>query len=102
MRQPLRFVHDLFNSFIRLREDGLPLDPWLRTHIRIGGEILLPMEHCQMFAGPISEWAKSTNLVFQHSGQYIIPGALSPLFVDEKNGTGVLAEGNVWVSHPLV
>jgi hypothetical protein len=23
----------------RTREDGLPVDPWLRTHIRAGGQI---------------------------------------------------------------
>ena len=95
-------LHSLLEYASWLREDGLPLDPWLRTHVKIGGEILSPMEHCQMFSGSIDEWAKSTNLAFQSSGQFIVPGALSPLFVDTETGLGTLTEGNVWVSHPLM
>ena len=95
-------LHTLTEYVQWLREDGLPLDPWLRTHVKIGGKILLSMEHCQMFSGPISEWAKNTNLVFNNSGQYIIPRALSPLFVDIETGLGTMVEGNVWVCHHLV
>ena len=95
-------LHSLAEYTCWLREDGLPLDPWLRTHVKNDGEILLPMEHCHMLSGSIDEWAKSTNLTFQSSGQFIVPRALSPLFVDLETGLGTLTEGNVWVSYPLI
>ena len=94
-------MHTLTEYASWLRDDGQPLDPWLRTHQKMGAKVLLLMEHCHMFSGSIAEWASSTNLEIRSSGLYIVPGALSPLCVDIESDLGTMVEGNVWMSHPL-
>jgi hypothetical protein len=79
------------------REDGLPLDPWLRTHVRVGGRILATAPHSQTMTGSVEEREAWTALHFPSTGYYVIPGGLSPLYVDREAGLGTYTEPNVWV-----
>lgn len=79
---------------------GLPFDPWLRVHIKLGGKILNPC------AGPIvrapkEKWAEWTKLDFCHSGQYVIPEGLDIINVTEENENLTYRQNNVWVIHQL-
>lgn len=87
-------------SFINWRRpDGLPLDPWLRTHVRAGGRILSPAPFSQTMTGTVEEWEAWTGLRLPSTGQYVIPGGLSPLYVDRDADLGTYVEPNVWVQH---
>jgi GNAT superfamily N-acetyltransferase len=79
------------------RGDGLPYDPWLRTHERLGGEILETAPRSMTISGTRAEWEGWTGMVFPEDGNYVVPGALVP--VHFKNGRGVYVEPNVWVRH---
>lgn len=81
------------------RPDGLPLDPWLRTHLRIGGRILAPAPRSQVLTGSVAEWEAWGGLALPASGRYVVPGAPAPLDVDLERDEGVLIEPNVWVQH---
>jgi GNAT superfamily N-acetyltransferase len=81
------------------RGDGLPYDPWLRTHERLGGEQLAMAPHSMTIAAVRPEWEEWTGLTFPEDGQYVVPGALVP--VHFKNGRGVYVEPNVWMRHHL-
>jgi GNAT superfamily N-acetyltransferase len=81
------------------RTDGLPYDPWLRTHERLGGEQLATARRSLTIAGTCAEWEEWTELTFPEDGEYVVPGALAP--VHFKNGRGVYVEPNVWVRHQL-
>jgi hypothetical protein len=79
------------------RGDGLPYDPWLRTHERLGGEILAVAPRSMTISGTRAEWEEWTGMVFPEDGNYVVPSALVPFHF--KNGRGVYVEPNVWVRH---
>jgi hypothetical protein len=84
-----------------LREDQLPFDPWLRTHVRVGGRIAKVCHRSMGLAGSVREWEAWTGMQFPQSGEYPIPGGLAPLQVDVEQGRGLYVEPNVWVVHDL-
>jgi hypothetical protein len=81
------------------REDGLPLDPWLRVHVRIGGEILKPEPESLRITGTVADWEAWTDTAFPESGTYVFPRGLAPLEVDREADEGRYWEPNVWVRH---
>lgn len=88
------------DTFARwVRSDGLPQDPWLRTHVRAGGQIIGMAPHSQTMVGTVEQWEAWTELQFPSTGHYVIPNGLSILYVDRENNTGTYTEPNVWVRH---
>jgi GNAT superfamily N-acetyltransferase len=81
------------------REDGLPFDPWLRVHVRAGGEILKPIERSMRITGTVAEWEEWTGMAFPENGSYVFPQGLAPLEVDRDADLGAYWEPNVWVRH---
>lgn len=79
------------------RDDGLPLDPWLRTHVRLGATVLAPAPTSQTITGTVVEWEKWTGMAFPSGGTYTIPSGLSTLTI--TNGIGTYTEPNIWVRH---
>lgn len=80
------------------REDGLPYDPWLRAHERVGAELLDPAPRSMTVTGSRDEWEDWTGLQFPEDGEYVVPGALVP--VRFEGGEGTYVEPNVWMRHP--
>lgn len=81
------------------RADGQPLDPWLRTHLRIGGRVLGTAPASQTLRAPVASWEDWAGLALPTSGQYVIPGAPSPLTIDREHDLGTLVEANIWIQH---
>jgi hypothetical protein len=81
------------------RDDGSPLDPWVRTHTKIGASILTTAPESQTMTGSTDEWERWTGMRFPSPGRYVIPGGLSVLTIED--GTGVYIEPNIWLQHPL-
>jgi GNAT superfamily N-acetyltransferase len=79
------------------RDDGFHYDPWIRTHERLGGEILSPAPRSMTITGSREEWEEWTGLQFPEDGDYVVPRALAP--VSFANGSGTYVEPNVWVRH---
>ena len=78
------------------RGDGLPYDPWLRTHERLGAELLAPAPCSLTIAGSRQEWEEWTELTFPEGGDYVVPGALAP--VHFAGGKGIYVEPAVWMT----
>lgn len=85
----------------RRRPDGLPVDPWLRTHVRVGGEIVGMAPASWVVTGSLSEWRDWTGVPFDRDGLVVVPGALVPVCCDVASDLGVYVEPNVWVRHSL-
>jgi hypothetical protein len=85
----------------RVRDDGLPYDPWLRVHVRAGGRIIRPAETSMTIAGTLAEWREWTGLPFGTAGPVYVPDALVPVQCDPEHGYAVYVEPNVWVHHRL-
>ena len=81
------------------REDGLSIDPWIRTHQRMGGTILGPASESMLVEGTVSEWEEWTGMLFPGSGDYVVPDALNLVRVDRETNHGVYREENLWVRH---
>ncbi|MBT3254745.1 MAG: GNAT family N-acetyltransferase [Candidatus Marinimicrobia bacterium] len=86
-------------TYIEWAKDDLPFDPWLRVHHRLGARILKVCPEAMCIPGTIKSWEEWTGLSFQSSGDYIVPGALSPVKIDFENDRGVYIEANVWMLH---
>ena len=71
---------------------GAPLDPWLRTHWRLGGRIIATAPASQTMTGTVSEWEGWADLAFPSTGEYVIPGGLSTLHIDRENDHGRYVE----------
>ena len=83
-------------------EDGLPFDPWLRVHARLGGEILSICHHAMRIPGTLAQWERWAGMRFPVSGRYTVPGALVPIMVDHERDLVEYVEPNVWMVHPIV
>jgi GNAT superfamily N-acetyltransferase len=64
------------------RDDGLPVDPWLRVHVRAGGSILRVAPASMVMAGSLAEWRAWTGLPFDRTGDVTVPQALVPVHCD--------------------
>jgi GNAT superfamily N-acetyltransferase len=78
------------------RGDGLHYDPWLRTYERLGAQLLAPAPRSLTIAGSRQEWQEWTELVFPEDGDYVVPGALTP--VHFAAGKGIYVEPAVWMA----
>ncbi|MFB6638902.1 hypothetical protein ACFCYF_16785 [Streptomyces chartreusis] len=95
-RYPLTSIE----AFMRwTREDGMALDPWIRTHQRLGARILAAAPESQTMTGTIAEWERWTGMVFPETGDYVIPEGLSLLQLDHSADQGTYVEPNIWMQH---
>ena len=83
------------------RADGLPFDPWIRIHERVGGAILYPEPRSLRITGTVAEWEEWVELPFPESGEYVFPGGLATVDIDRENDVGRYWEPNVWMRHEV-
>jgi hypothetical protein len=83
------------------RADGLPFDPWIRLHVRLGGRVVRPSPESMTMRGTIADWESWTGLRFPDSGDYVVKGGTSPVRIDVDRDEGVYHDQNVWVVHDL-
>ncbi|HET9519598.1 MAG TPA: hypothetical protein VFO73_00965 [Candidatus Limnocylindrales bacterium] len=83
------------------RADGLPFDPWIRLHARLGGRIVRASPESMTMRGSVADWERWTGLALPESGSYVIAGATSPLEIDRERDEGVYHDQNVWMVHDL-
>jgi GNAT superfamily N-acetyltransferase len=79
------------------RDDGFLLDPWLRTHERLGAKILRCEPRSLEITAPVVDWERWIDLSLPEAGSYVFTGGLAPLVV--SHGTGTYFEPNVWMMH---
>jgi GNAT superfamily N-acetyltransferase len=85
----------------RVREDGLPQDPWLRVHARAGAGIERVAPASMTVSGSLAEWRRWTGLPFDARGDVEVPGALVPVRCEPERDCAVYVEPNVWMRHAL-
>ncbi len=85
----------------RTRDDGLPADPWLRVHVRLGARIVAVCPLAMVIPGTLTQWRAWTGMPFSSSEDVLVPGALSPVRVSIDQDCAVYVEPNVWVHHRL-
>jgi GNAT superfamily N-acetyltransferase len=83
------------------REDRLPLDPWIRVHERLGGQIVRPAAAAMTITGSVAEWERWTGMALPESGPYIIPDALVPVEINRERDLGQYREPACWLRHRI-
>ena len=83
------------------REDGLPVDPWIRVHVRAGGRVVNVAHTSMVTAGTVAQWRSWTGLPFDRSGPVEVPGAVVPVHCDLSQDQVVYVEPNVWIHHRM-
>ena len=81
------------------RPDGLSVDPWIRTHQRMGARVLGPAPASMVIEGTVAEWESWTGMVFPVTYDYVVPDALNLVRIDVERDRGVYVEENLWVEH---
>jgi GNAT superfamily N-acetyltransferase len=81
------------------RDDGLHLDPWIRTHQRLGATILAPAPRSMVITGTVAQWEQWAGMAFPESGEYVVPDALDLVTIDRARDLGTYAETNLWMRH---
>ena len=79
--------------------DGGPLDPWIRTHWRLGARTLRVIPRAMVIVGSVASWEEWTGLRMPDSGDYLVPGALQPVRIDREKDEGRYEDPNVWMQH---
>jgi hypothetical protein len=81
------------------RSDGLPFDPWLRVHARLGATMVRTEAESLQIEAPVADWEQWTGMAFPEDGEYVFPLGLAPLRV--HRGIGSYWEPNVWMRHDI-
>ena len=88
------------DSFARwTRGDGLHIDPWIRTHQRLGASILGPAPGSMTITGTVADWEQWAGMAFPDTGQYVVPDALDLVSIDREQDRGTYRETNLWMRH---
>lgn len=81
------------------RADGLPFDPWLRTHVRCGARILSTADAAMRIDATVGEWEEMSEMAFPETGAYVVPQALALVRIDLAADRGSYDEPAVWMQH---
>jgi GNAT superfamily N-acetyltransferase len=81
------------------RSDGLHIDPWIRTHQRLGATVLAPAPRSMIITGTVAEWEDWAAMAFPETGHYVVPDALDLVAIDREEDRGTYAETNLWMRH---
>jgi GNAT superfamily N-acetyltransferase len=79
--------------------EGLPFDPWLRTHARMGARTVKIAPESMRIPATVAAWEERTGMAFPETGDYVVPGALVPVRIDRERDEGLYLEPNVWMAH---
>jgi GNAT superfamily N-acetyltransferase len=78
---------------------GRPYDPWIRSHLSVGGRLVGPCERSMVVDEPIAFWENWSRQRFEASGDYTLEGAIAPVKIDLDRQMGTYEEPNVWVTY---
>lgn len=86
-------------SYLDLKDKEQVYDPWIRTHLNGGAEIIKICESSMSIKGDIPFWEIILDKPIRESGNYLLSGALMPIALDVKNNTGEYKEPNIWIKY---
>jgi hypothetical protein len=81
------------------RPDGASIDPWIRTHERMGAAIIGVAARSMVIEGSVAEWEDWTGMAFPVTGDYVVPDALGLVQIDRLLDRGTYVEENLWMQH---
>jgi len=86
-------------DYMNYKKESEIFDPWIRTHLKGGAQIVKVCERSMTIKGDIGFWEKIMNKKITKSGDHILDGALHPIRIDLKNNIGEYREPNIWIKY---
>lgn len=86
-------------EYMQLKSKGKIYDPWIRTHMSSGAEIIKICPNAMHIYGDLPIWERLLNQKITTSGQYIVEGALNPVDINVKENYGEYREDNIWINY---
>lgn len=86
-------------EYIKIKNGNEIFDPWVRTHLKGGAEIIKICERSMTMKGNINFWERILDIKILKSGEYILDGALRPITIDLRNDYGEYIEPNIWIKY---
>jgi GNAT superfamily N-acetyltransferase len=99
IRPTMKYLHPEVNmeEYMFWKEGGKIYDPWIRTHLKSGAQIIKVCPEAMRVEGKIEDWEKWSGIHFKKSGKYPIEGGLSLVDIDMERDKGLYLEPNIWI-----
>ena len=88
-------------DYMHIKEQEKVFDPWIRTHLKGGAEIIKTCERSMTITGNIKFWENQFDNEITISGDHILKGALRPITIDLAKDRGEYHEPNIWIKYNL-
>lgn len=86
-------------TYLNLMDDDKIYDPWIRTHINSGAQLIKVCGESMTMKGDVKFWESMLDQKLSKSGKYQLKGALELITVDIENNTGQYVEPNIWIKY---
>ena len=96
-----RHPHMSMIDYIDYKVDNKIYDPWIRTHLRGGAEIISICDRAMHVYGDLTFWETIMKRPILETADYIVEGALNPVHIDVDKNYGEYFEDNIWISYEL-
>lgn len=94
-----KFPEMPMSEYVGYKPENKIYDPWIRTHLKAGAELINICESSMKISGDIPFWERMTKHKIEQSGEYLVPGALSKAFIDVPKNYGEYREANIWIKY---
>lgn len=109
LRPPLRYTHDYaempFEEFAALkRPDGLPLDHWVRLHVKMGASVIRIANRSHRHAMSLADYLEQFGgPPVETSGERLVERNEEwfTAYLDRDHDIAIIDQGCVWVRHDL-
>ena len=91
------FPNMSMSDYMKLKDGNRIYDPWIRTHVKNGAQIIKPCEVSMKVEGDLNFWEKILKMSIETSGCYTCHEALNIINIDYENNYGVYLEPNIWI-----
>jgi len=84
-------------EYIELKEQNQIFDPWIRTHMKSGAQMVKVCEQSMTITGNLDFWEGLFDKKITRSGEHILDRALRPITIDLDKNHGAYIEPNIWI-----
>jgi len=93
------FPEMTMSNYMKLEKDGKVFDPWIRTHLKSGADIIKVCNQSMIMTGDIKFWEVMIKRKLPKSGRYRLEGGLNLVNIDVENNMGSYIEPNIWIKY---
>lgn len=87
------------DDYMSLKSENKIFDPWIRTHIKSGAEVIKVCNNAMNIKGDIPFWESILETSIITSGKYLPYGALNFAVINVENNVGEYREPNIWIKY---